>query len=136
MVIHGKLVIQNFKHTLQQYTILVWHKTCCARLSNLAWLIILLFCLSLYHTRMLTQRLQKWWIENPSLLTCVKTIQYDAIFEVMLIFLRFLNLSMSCVFVTGFHDTQKWIKEVWTWPWLRVLLLGILMLHKMTKLWS
>jgi hypothetical protein len=28
---------------------------------------------------MLIQRLQKWWIENPSLLTCVKTIQYDAI---------------------------------------------------------
>ena len=27
------------------------------------------------HTRMLIQRLQKWWIENPSLLTCVKAIQ-------------------------------------------------------------
>ena len=39
---------------------------------------ILLLCLSLYHTRMLIQRLQKWWIETPSLLTCVKTIQNSA----------------------------------------------------------
>ena len=32
--------------------------TCCARLSNLAWLIILLLCLLLYHTRMINQ---KWF---------------------------------------------------------------------------
>ena len=37
-----------------------------------------LFIHSTYHTRMLIQRLQKWWIENPSLLTCVKTIQNSA----------------------------------------------------------
>ena len=43
-----------------------------------AQLITLLLCLLLYHTRMLIQRLQKWWIENPILLTCVKTIQNSA----------------------------------------------------------
>ena len=35
----------------------------------------LLFCISLYHTKMLIQKLQKWWIENPSLLTCGKWVQ-------------------------------------------------------------
>ena len=29
---------------------------------------------STIHIRMLIQRLQKWWIENPSLLICVNTI--------------------------------------------------------------
>ena len=35
-------------------------------------------CLLLYHTRMVIQKLQKCWIENPILLTCVKTIQNSA----------------------------------------------------------
>ena len=43
---------------------------CCARISNPERLIILPLCSLLYHTRMLIQRLQKWWI--------VKTIQNSA----------------------------------------------------------
>ena len=52
--------------------ILVWHSNKRVVLDYpiyIAWLISSLLCLSLYHTRMLIQRLQNWWIENPRHLT-------------------------------------------------------------------
>ena len=47
-----------FNSKLVKYCIVI--NLSCARLSNLAWLIFLLLCLSLYYTRMLIERLQKW----------------------------------------------------------------------------
>ena len=70
-----------FLLNMKTKSILVWHSAygICARLSNPAQLIILLFCLLPYDTRMLIQRIQKRWIENPRLLMCLKTIQCNAV---------------------------------------------------------
>ena len=51
--------------------------------------------------RMLIQKLQKWWIENPSLLTCVKTIQNSVYGVVLYCFYMHeisLDFSMQHVF--------------------------------------
>ena len=67
----------------------------------LARLIIFLLNLLLYHTRMLIHRLKKWWIENPSLLTCVKIIHNSAY-----------SIVLDCFYTPDFsihHFWNHWI---------------------------
>ena len=60
---------------------------------------------------MLIQRLQKWWIENPSLLTCVKTIQtstYGIVldcFDTFEIGLDFTIRQVSSHWITTIQDS-------------------------------
>ena len=75
---------------------------------NLARLLIILLCLLLFHNRMLIQKIQKWWIENPSLLTCVKTIQ-NSTYGVTLVCFYTCEIS---VYFSIHHFWSHWITTI------------------------
>ena len=75
---------------------------------------------------MVRSLLQRWWIENPSLLTCVKTIQNSAYGIVLTIFthLRLVCIFQSAIFeVIGLpqsfnkEESSKKINSLISKPW-------------------
>ena len=90
---------QTFKHG-----ILVTKN--CDRLINSNQRSILLLCLSLYYIGMPIKRLQKCWIENPSLLTCVKTLPMVSYWIVLTLVLAVWIFQSNIFGIIGFSQSR------------------------------